>query len=108
MNKSYRRLNCLSKARATRARNDRSRRSPCVPRLNRIRPRLQAQQQLFPEAVGFPAQHELRFGLVDIPQAAVELVVELPRAPHHQPEEKARVVGLRLDDAVDRIIESES
>src|SRR5437899_12013289 len=33
MNKSYRRLDCLSKARATRARNDRSRRSPCVPRL---------------------------------------------------------------------------
>src|SRR5438552_337172 len=103
MNKSYRRLNCLSKARATRARNDRSRRSPCVPRLNRIRPRLQAQQQLLPQAVGFPAQHELRVGLVDVPQAAVELVVELPRPPHHQPEEKARVVGLRLDDAVDRL-----
>src|SRR5260221_3563915 len=36
-------------------------------------------------------------------QAAVELLVELPRTPHHHPQEEARVVGLRLDDAVDRL-----
>src|SRR5882672_6623711 len=71
--------------------------------LNRIRPRFQAPHQLLPQIVGLPAHHELRLGLIDVPQAAIQLVFELPRPPHHEAQEKARVLGLRLDDAVDRL-----
>src|SRR2546429_5989040 len=62
---------------------------------------LAAADELFPQAVGRLAQEKIGLRVEYVPQAAPHFLVELARCPEHHAGEEARLLRLRLDDAVD-------